>query len=95
MCCGHDPTNPRPSRYAHDPRVTREGREGDRFTVTTDPGDMYVIQHSDAFAWVICHNDPRGSFLEVAGGGFAVGITSADAAIGALIGDPTPAAVAR
>jgi len=87
MCCGAD--QPTTSRYDTDPRVTRDG---DTFTVTTaEPAaGPFHIRHTGVFAWVICHDDQVGTFLQTSSG-FAIGIATADAAIGALIGDPVVA----
>lgn len=78
------------SRYANDPRVTSfyqgdDAREG--YTVVNDEGREFHVLHTDVFSWVICEG-PNLDFVPVQGGGFAIGITSADGAIEALIGDP-------
>lgn len=76
------------SRYRHDPRVVPYPL-GDEtaFTVTADDGAIYEVLYTDIAGWVIC---PEGSDepVEVAGGGYAIHIATADDAIAAIVGDP-------
>lgn len=75
------------SAYDRDPRVKVDTHHGKTaYTVTTE-GGPYRILFTEAFNWTICHG-PNLDFVQVAGGGFAIGISTADEAIKALIGPP-------
>ena len=79
------------SRYDNDPRVTRVGAG---FAVRTANGETFYVRCSEVLGWVICRGHARGDFLEAGRPGRSARITTADDAIGMLIGDPAPAAAA-
>jgi len=69
--------------YRNDSRVKPHGNG---FEVTRDGQTFYVL-HTDVFSWTICQG-PNLDFVHFEGHGLAIGIDTADNAIGALIGAP-------
>lgn len=79
------------SRYSDDPRVSGFGADG--YTVSRDGTDFRVLP-TEVFGWVVC-TGPNLDFVAATGGGFAIGFPTAEAAIGAVLGEqPTSAATA-
>lgn len=72
------------SKYDNDRRVSTYGGNG--FSVATAGGDFRIL-YGEAFNWSICAG-PKLEFVQVKGGGFAIGFPEADDAIEALIGPP-------